>query len=184
MPTGFDMDWPNSRRRASFIERPWHLALSSDDLRAILAQNGIETVLIGAHAANRYRLEARQTVDVDFLASSLVGAAEALRAAGCTVREVREDGTTYLLSARIGATVVDLLLAETEYQKMAMARAIDGVLTVEDVIVHKLIAGRPRDEDDIRSILASGVTVDDSYVEQAAQRWGVAGHWQEIRAKP
>ena len=130
MPTGFDMDWPNSRRRASFIERPWHLALSSDDLRAILAQNGIETVLIGAHAANRYRLEARQTVDVDFLASSLVGAAEALRAAGCTVREVREDGTTYLLSARIGATV------------------------------------------------------DDSYVEQVAQQWGVADHWQEIRAEP
>ncbi|MFM7126274.1 MAG: hypothetical protein ACKOYO_05390 [Actinomycetota bacterium] len=64
------------------------------------------------------------------MASSLVGAAEALRAAGCTVREVREDGTTYLLSARIGATV------------------------------------------------------DDSYVEQAAQHWGVAGHWQEIRAKP
>jgi hypothetical protein len=103
------------------------LALSSDDLRAILAQNGV-------------------------------------------------DGTTYLLSARIGATVVDLLLAETEYQRTAMARAIDGVLTVGDVIVHKLIAGRPRD-DDIRSILTSGVTVDDSYVDQAAQLWGVADHW-------
>lgn len=104
------------------------MALSSDDLRAILAQNGV-------------------------------------------------DGTTYLLSARIGATVVNLLLAETEYQRTATARAIDGVLTVEDVIVHKLIAGRPRDDDDIRSILTSGVTVDDSYVDQAAQLWGVADHW-------
>lgn len=158
--------------------------LSADDLRTILAQHGVETVLIGAHAANRYRLEARQTVDVDLLASSLAGAAETLRTAGCSVREVSEDGTTYLLSARVGSTVIDLLLAETDYQKMAMARAVDGVLTVEDVIVHKLIAGRPRDDDDIRSILAAGVTFDGSYVDHVARQWDVADRWLEILSNP
>lgn len=158
------------------------MASSADDLRAILAQHGIETVLIGAHAANRYRLEARQTVDVDLLVSTLAGAAEALRSAGCSVREVSEDGTTYLLTARVGSTVLDLLLAETEYQRSAMARATDGVLTVEDVIVHKLIAGRPRDLDDIQSILFTGIEFDEVFVETTAHAWGVSDTWRAIRS--
>jgi hypothetical protein len=81
------------------------VASSAADLRQLLADNGITTVLIGAHAANRYRLEVRHTVDVDFLASSLAGAADVLRSAGCTVREVSEDGETYLLSARLSTTI-------------------------------------------------------------------------------
>lgn len=156
------------------------MASSADDLRALLAASGIETVLIGAHAANRYRLEVRHTVDVDVLASTLEGAAEALRAAGCEVREIAEDGEVYMLSARAGATVVDVLLAETEYQRMAMRRAQRGVLAVEDVIVHKLIAGRPRDIDDIRSILATGIEFDRGYVESNARDWGVLERWQAL----
>jgi|688.fasta_scaffold180604_2 hypothetical protein len=53
-----------------------------------------------------------------------------------------DDGLEYLVCARVGAARVDLLLAETDYQRLAIDRAVDGVLTVEDVIVHKLIAGR------------------------------------------
>lgn len=153
---------------------------SADELRGVLADHGIDTVLIGAHAANRYRLEARLTVDVDLLAPTLVGAAQALRDAGCTVREVAEDGQTYLVSARSGATVIDVLLAETEYQRLAISRAIGGVLTVEDVIVHKLIAGRARDLDDIRSILATGISFDRHYVEFHAQAWAVVDRWNEL----
>ena len=157
------------------------MAWSAADLRALLAEHGITTVLIGAHAANRYRLEARHTVDVDFLASSLVGAADVLRSAGCAVREVSEDGETYLLSARIDSTVIDVLLAETDYQRSAMGRAIEGVLTVEDVIIHKLIAGRPRDMDDIQSILSTGQAIDESFVFENAQQWGVVDRWKEAR---
>ena len=138
-------------------------------------------MLIGAHAANRYRLEVRNTVDVDLLASSLTGAADVLRSAGCTVREVSEDGEPYLLSARLGSTVIDVLLAETDYQRSAMTRAENGVLTVEDVIVHKLIAGRPRDLDDIRSILSTGREVEESYVLEHARQWDVIDRWEAIR---
>ena len=155
--------------------------LSADDLRAALTAHGTPTVLIGAHAANRYRLEARQTVDVDLLAPHLDGAAEVLRSLGCTVRVVEDDGHVYLLSARIGSTVVDVLLAETEYQRTALARAVDGVLTVEDVIVHKLIAGRPRDLDDIASILATRTPFDEDYVVTHAGEWGVLERWQALR---
>ena len=108
-------------------------------------------MLLGAHAANRYRLEARLTIDVALLASTLDGAADVLRELGCDVRVVTDGGVDYPLSARRGPIVLDVLLAETEYQRIALARAVDGVLTVEDVIIHKLIAGRPRDLEDIAS---------------------------------
>ena len=159
------------------------MASSAADLRQLLADNGITTVLIGAHAANRYRLEVRHTLDVDFLASSLAGAAEVLRSAGCTVREVSEDGETYLLSARHDSTVIDLLLAETDYQRSAMARAVDGVLTVEDVIIHKLIAGRPRDLDDIRSILSTDREFDETYILENTRQWDVIDLWETIRGR-
>jgi hypothetical protein len=157
------------------------VALSADDLRQLLADSGISTVVIGAHAANRYRLEVRSTIDLDLLATTLDGAAEALRAAGCEVRSVADDGVEYLICARIGSARVDVLLAETEYQRLAHDRAIDGVLTVEDVIVHKLIAGRPRDLDDIESILAAGVEFDESYVVEHSTEWGVDDRWRALR---
>ena len=103
------------------------MALSADDLRQILADSGISTVVIGAHAANRYRLEVRNTVDLDLLASTLDGAAEALRAAGCEVRSVSDDGLEYLVCARVGSARVDVLLAETDYQRLAIDRAVDDL---------------------------------------------------------
>ena len=49
-----------------------------------------------------------------------------------------------------------------EYQRVALRRSVDHVLTAEDVIVHKLIAWRLRDRDDIRSILeAAGAELAD-----------------------
>ncbi len=157
------------------------MALSADDLRRVLAESGVSTVIIGAHAANRYRLEVRGTVDLDLLASTLEGAAEALRAAGCEVRSVTDDGVEYLVCAQLGSARVDVLLAETDYQRLAMDRAVDGVLSVEDVIVHKLIAGRPRDLDDIASILAAGASIDEAYVVEHSTSWGVDDRWRALR---
>jgi hypothetical protein len=154
---------------------------SAGELRRLLRDAGVQTVLIGAHAANRYRVEVRHTLDVDFLASTLDGAADVLRAAGCEVRVVSDDGVPYMIAARQGTTVVDLLLAETEYQRLAMRRAVKGVLTPEDVIVHKLIAGRSHDLDDITSILAAGIELDVAYIVEHADAWGVRERWQQIR---
>lgn len=152
------------------------------ELRQLLGELGVDAVLIGAHAANRYRLDVRFTADVDFLVDRLVGVADALRSRGWSVRAVAEDGVDYLLSAKWGNFVVDLLLAETTYQRTAMERAEGGVLAVEDVIVHKLIAGRPRDRDDIASILAADVSLDEGYIAEHAAAWDVDGLWRSLRA--
>jgi hypothetical protein len=74
------------------------------------------------------------------------------------------------------------LLAETEYQQEALARATNGFLTAEDVLVHKLIAWRPRDKDDIRSILEATREIDDAYVVRWATAWGVEARWHEARS--
>lgn len=55
------------------------------------------------------------------------------------------------------------------------------VLTVEDVIVHKLIAGRTQDIADIEAILAARVAFDASYVERWARFWEVLDRWRELR---
>jgi hypothetical protein len=87
----------------------------------------------------------------------------------------------YLVCAQLGSARVDVLLAETDYQRLAMDRAVDGVLSVEDVIVHKLIAGRPRDLDDIASILAAGASIDEAYVVEHSTSWGVDDRWRALR---
>ena len=151
------------------------------EFRQRLAALGIDAVVIGAVAAARYRLTPRQTTDLDLLAGSLSGVADALRAQGYSVHSVSEPdtGEPYALFVRGPGVAVDVLLAETDYQREAMARAVDGVITAEDVIVHKLLAWRPRDRDDIASIFATGTALDEQYIAAWADAWDVRERWDQ-----
>lgn len=145
---------------------------------------GLEPVLIGALAAQRYRLAPRFTTDVDFLVRRLGDLVASVEADGYDVSVMAEPGEPpYVVFIRAPGVKVDVLVAETEYQEVALDRAIDGVLTVEDVLVHKLLAGRPRDRDDIASILATGRPFDEDYVRRWAEVWGVAERWDDARAR-
>jgi hypothetical protein len=149
----------------------------------ILDSVGGEWALVGALAALRYRASPRLTTDADFLAEPRPGLAEAFRIAGYEVTEVAEPGEPpHLLTVRGKGDVIDVLLASVEYQDVALARALDHVITAEDVIVHKLIAWRPRDRNDIASILESGIDLDETYIETWARRWEVSDRWLEARA--
>jgi hypothetical protein len=91
---------------------------------------------------------------------------------------VADDGAPYMIAARSGPVVIDLLPAETDCQRLAIERSTDGVLTAEDVIVHKLIAGRARDLDDIASLLATDLPLDEAYIATHAEAWGVLDRWR------
>lgn len=145
-----------------------------------LTDLGAQPVLIGALAALEYRATPRLTTDVDFLVSSLRGVADAFRADGYDVREMAEPGSDpYLVFIRGHGISVDALLVETPYQAEAHRRAVNGLLTVEDVIVHKLIAWREKDQDDIASILAAGPPLDLEYIARWAEEWSVQPRWTE-----
>ena len=121
---------------------------------------------------------------VDFLVRSLKGVAEAFRADGYDVREMAEPGADpYVVFIRGRGAKVDALLVETPYQEEAHGRARDGLLTIEDVIVHKLIAWRAKDHDYIESILALRPELDEPYIERWADEWQVGPRWVEAKAR-
>lgn len=67
---------------------------------------------------------------------------------------------------------VDLIFSFTPYESEAIRRAVgvdfDDVTvrfaSVEDLLIHKLVAGRPRDLEDIAGILARNPSVDEGYL--------------------
>lgn len=156
----------------------------SDRFGDLLRSLGFEAVLIGALAANVYRLGPRLTTDVDFLTRSLVGLAEAMEAEGFEVHTIAEPGEEpYVAYIRGSGIRVDVMAAQTDYQLEAIGRARGGVLTVEDVIIHKLIAWRARDRDDVDQILAAGHALDEAYLEHWIAAWRVEDRWREARRR-
>jgi len=158
-----------------------------------LSTLGVQWAVFGALAANLYRSETRFTQNLDLLLSDAGPGVAALEAAlargGWSVRRALPDGT--MLRARHpDHGNVDLVIAETDYQRQALARAReerlrDGTcvraLAVEDVLVHKLIAGRSRDLADIESILDAAPPIDEPYVERWAREWEVLESWRALR---
>lgn len=67
---------------------------------------------------------------------------------------------------------VDYIFSFSEFEKTALTRVnkveMDGVqvsfASLEDLIVHKMVAGRPRDIEDIRSLLLKNPSFDQAYV--------------------
>jgi len=67
---------------------------------------------------------------------------------------------------------VDLIFSFTPYESEAIRRAVGvsfGETTVrfaaaEDLIIHKLVAGRPRDIDDVGGVLARRPSLDEAYL--------------------
>lgn len=154
----------------------------STEIAETLRRLGVDARLIGALAALRYRRTPRSTTDVDFLARSIDGVADALRRQGYEVRaEVDEDGEPYALFVRGHGRRFDILRAETEYQRVALDRATTDAITVEDVIIHKLLAWRSRDLDDLTDILSTDPVLDEAYLDHWVREWGVADRWAEVR---
>ncbi|MDP9463273.1 MAG: hypothetical protein M3P52_01505 [Actinomycetota bacterium] len=151
-----------------------------DQFRELLTRLGAEPVGIGAFAALRYRLEPRETTDLDFLVRSLDGVVGAAEDLGLHCRVMSHPGgEPYVIFIRGDGIAVDVLMSETDYQDEAIRRAVDGWLTVEDVIIHKLIAWRAKDQDDIESILATRPALDERYIERWVGEWQVESRWAE-----
>ena len=162
---------------------------SAEVAAAILESLAVDWALIGGLAANVYRDYERFTVDADVLVRSVDGTSDrivdAFRVAGFVVDEIADTGEpAHLLLCRRGDVEVDVLLPVVEYQLEALRRSGDAhLLTVEDVIVHKLIAWRPQDQNDIASILRTGVDLDALYVDRWSAEFEVGDNWVTARRR-
>jgi predicted nucleotidyltransferase len=162
-------------------------------LGRLLDDLGIRWVLIGALAANRYRITTRLTGDVDLLLANTGPGPEHLErdltAQGWSVRRAAPGGEILRLRhPELGAA--DLIVAATDYEGVAIGRAreeaIGGgyvvrVLAPEDVIVLKMIAGRAQDVADIEAILAAKPALDERHIERWAEFWSVLDLWRRLR---
>lgn len=153
----------------------------SVSIAEIFTDLGIDWALVGALAANRYRMTPRFTVDVDALAAFHPELAARLSTAGYEVEVVADPGEpAHLIRCHRGAEAIDIMLPVVAYQREALDRAVDHVLTAEDVVIHKLIAWRPRDRDDIRSILEAGVELDAEYLDHWIDQWDLIERWSSL----
>jgi predicted nucleotidyltransferase len=164
-----------------------------EKLGAELERSQIPYAVIGGLAAIRHG-STRTTRDVDLLLSvprvSLPALLDRLQAAGFTMdrdRTIRELTADHLSRIAYRGVPIDLLepvlpvFAET-LRRAGRARIADTDLrlaTAEDVIVHKLIAFRDRDREDIRGIHA--VQGDKLDLEYVRRQWLTIGDTADDR---
>lgn len=136
---------------------------------AALAKRKIPYMVIGGQAVLLYG-EPRATKDIDITLAlgveELRRILDAVRAA--RLRLLTADAEEFARKTMVVPTQdkdsgvrVDFILSYTDYERQAVERARDvkiGRTTVrfaalEDLVIHKLVAGRPRDIEDVESIL-------------------------------
>jgi hypothetical protein len=154
----------------------------------VLEDARVPHALCGGLAANLYREEVRATSDVDLAIAAgpadLVGLVRDLESAGWRVAPSARAGEQLRLSRRDLARV-DCLVATTDFERAAIDHSVpfvlEGVglrvLTAEDLIVFKLLAGRARDEAVAAVINGIGRSLDDDYIKGWLDQFGDAQAW-------
>ena len=150
-------------------------------LDRVLTGAGIPYMVIGGQAVLVYG-EPRLTRDVDLTLGigpdELGRVLEVCREAGLAVLVEDPDGfarETMVLPAQEpeSGIRVDFIFSITGYERQAIERsrpvALGGAevrfASLEDLVIHKLVAGRPRDIEDARLILARNPGYDRQYIE-------------------
>jgi hypothetical protein len=167
------------------------LRTTLDDAAAFIEANGVPFALVGGLAAS-VRGQPRVTADVDLIIAAEVDQALSL-AATLPQSPFRplfndfEDVVTraFILPLRHRSTniKVDIAIGLSGFERQAVARAkkvdvagcILPVAQAEDLLVMKVLAGRPQDEQDIQGlIIAQGDRLDWDYCLAIAADLGEA----------
>lgn len=147
-----------------------------------LTAAGIPYMVIGGQAVLLHG-QPRATLDIDIaLGVDVEAFVRVLDAAGAIGLEpIPEDAEafarrTMVLPAKDGDSGirVDFIFSSLPYERQAIVRAtvvpIEGVpvrfASVEDLVIHKMFAGRPRDIEDVRGVLIRHPECDREYVER------------------
>jgi len=151
-------------------------------IAAALDQNGLPYMIIGGQAVLLYGTP-RMTKDIDItLGVSVDELDKVLEAAAmCDLRIIPENfkefvARTFVLPTQVEPTGirVDFIFSFTPYERHAIERAnpvafknsVVMFASVEDVIIHKIFASRPRDLEDVRSIIIKNPNFDREYTSK------------------
>lgn len=161
------------------------------DAVSMLAGRGLRSALIGGLAVS-LRGQPRMTVDVDLVVLASVDDALRLVADLAVtpfdplfpgVEEVVTAAFILPLRHRQTGIRVDLAIGMSGFEQDAVARATPvmigavriPVVSIEDLLVMKALAGRPQDDEDIRGLVAArGQTIDWRACLMLAERLGGA----------
>ena len=141
---------------------------------------GITYMLIGGQAVHLHG-EPRLTRDIDVTLGVDSSQLNRLRAAmeGIDLTPSVADVETFVRRTNVfpltdprGGVRVGLIFPSTPYETEAIRRAVGVVFhgvtvrfaAAEDLIIHKLVAGRARDIEDVAGVLARHPSLDESYL--------------------
>lgn len=146
-----------------------------------LEKEGILYMIIGGQAVLLHG-EPRLTRDIDITLGATVEKLDAiLRVAAASGLEPLVDPETFPKETMVlpcqhgGSDIrVDFIFSFSPYEQQALQRvrkvrigkADVRFAAVEDLIVHKMFAGRPRDLEDVKAILAKNPEADVVYIRQ------------------
>lgn len=145
-----------------------------------LNQANIPYIVIGGQAVLLYG-EARFTKDIDItLGIDTDGLEKVLGLSGelglkilvsDAQKFVKENMVLPLLEKKSGIRI-DLIFSFSPFERQAIQRSktvkfgktVVHFASLEDLVIHKMIAGRPRDIEDVRTVLLKNPRFDESYI--------------------
>lgn len=161
----------------------------------LLEAAGAPHALCGGVAANLYRNEVRATTDVDFAvavgAAQVVDLVRTFEAMGWQAEPFWRRGEQLRLT-HDDLPRVDCVIATTDYERAAIDRSVPAViegheinvLTAEDLIVFKLMAGRARDYEAVAAIInARRGRLDVNYIRGWLEQFGTPESWDRAVAE-
>ena len=174
------------------------------DARVALDAAQVAYAVIGGCARNAYA-EPRATKDVDFVVAGDQASYEAVVASlaahgfvPANVVTTAPDAVPDLALYRdANARRIDILFAKTAFERSALARRQTRtpyesvqlpVVSAEDLIVYKLIAGRTQDFADVEKVIAAQSAAENpldwTYIEKWCGEWDVADRAARARQPP
>ncbi len=157
---------------------------------AIFEDEGLDWAVIGGIAAIERRAESRETVDVDFVVSGIADLNRRLQEMHLArFRVVNEpDGAPFLIQGETTDGMhFDIYVASIDFEEAVLATKDENhVASAEAIVLYKLMAMRPQDVDDIRSILAAHPDLeglDLEFIEYWANELDVRDQWHGFVAE-
>jgi hypothetical protein len=165
------------------------LTRSLIEVHEILSDEKVAHALCGGLAANLYREAVRATMDVDLAIvagpARVVALVDRFVEHGWAAEPYWRRGEQLRLS-RTDLPRVDCVVATTDYERAAIERAVPAtiegrtipVLTPEDLIIFKLVAGRARDYEAVAAIInARGDSLDTAYITGWLEQFEFPDAW-------